>query len=303
LRNIFSTPDTSTIGLLVKNIELPKFKLDTEVLNQYNRKRVVQKRIDYDPISIKFHDDSGDLIRTMWYNYYSYYYKDPSQPYRGQTNTNGSIGQSATLPNGFDYNNRDIYSSDRFVNDWGYVGESYYDGTSSTSGKPPFFKDISIYGMNQHKFVEYVLINPLISDWSHDTYDYSQDAGVRLKNRFIDPENHSQIKANMTLSSDYNDQMNFYKNYLFCEMLCERQQVSWLYSATRIAFFKHIQHLINPKQLVSQCLGDLKSKYQDEPSIGLGRDLVHPGIAPHKEVADDFFEHFKRLYADKFGIY
>jgi len=182
LRNIFSTPDTSTIGLLVKNIELPKFKMDTEVLNQYNRKRVVQKRIDYDPINIKFHDDSGDLIRTMWYNYYSYYYKDPTQPYRGQKNTNGSIGQSATLPNGFDYNNRDIYSNDRFVNDWGYVGESYFDGTNSTSGKPPFFKDISIYGMNQHKFVEYVLVNPMISQWNHDSYDYSQDNGVMENN-------------------------------------------------------------------------------------------------------------------------
>ena len=78
LNNIFSTPDTSTIGLLVKTIDLPKFKLDTEVLNQYNRKRVIQKKIQYDPISVKFHDDGGDLIRTMWYNYYSYYYKDPN---------------------------------------------------------------------------------------------------------------------------------------------------------------------------------------------------------------------------------
>jgi hypothetical protein len=55
------------------------------------------------------------------------------------------------------------------VNDWGYIGESYYDGTNAPSGKPPFFKDISIYGFNQHKFVEYVLINPLISQWDHDT--------------------------------------------------------------------------------------------------------------------------------------
>lgn len=178
LNNIFSTPDTSTIGLLVKNIDLPKFKLDTEVLNQYNRKRVIQKKIQYDPISVKFHDDGGDLIRTMWYNYYSYYYKDANQPYRGQTNTNGSIGQSATLSNGFDYNARDIYVNDRQVNDWGYIGESYYDNTNSSGGKPAFFKDISIYGFNQHKFVEYVLINPMISEWAHDTYDYSQDNGV-----------------------------------------------------------------------------------------------------------------------------
>ena len=178
LRNIFSTPETSTIGLLVKTIDLPKYKLDTEVLNQYNRKRVIQKKIDYDPINVKFHDDGGDLIRTMWYNYYSYYYKDSNQQYRGQSATNGSIGASATLSNGFDYNSRDIYNNTRTVNDWGYVGESYTEGTNISGGKPPFFRDISIYGFNQHKFVEYVLINPLISQWSHDTYDYSQDNGV-----------------------------------------------------------------------------------------------------------------------------
>ena len=178
LGNIFSTPDTSTIGLLVKTIDLPKYKLDVDVLNQYNRKRLVQKKINYEPINLKFHDDSGDLIRTMWYNYYAYYYKDPNQSYRGQSATNGSIGASQTLTTGFDYNGRDIYSNNRLVNDWGYIGESYYDGTNAPSGKPPFFKDISIYGFNQHKFVEYVLINPLISQWDHDTYDYSQDNGV-----------------------------------------------------------------------------------------------------------------------------
>lgn len=178
LRNVFSTPDTSTIGLLVKSIDLPKYKLDVSVMNQYNRKRLVQTKINYDPISIKFHDDAGDLIRNLWYNYYSYYYKDPNQPYRGQQANNGSIGPSQTLTTGFDYNGRDIYENDRPVNDWGYVGEAYADGTNTYGGKPAFFKDISIYGMNQHKFVEYVLINPMISDWSHDTYDYSQDNGV-----------------------------------------------------------------------------------------------------------------------------
>jgi hypothetical protein len=178
LSQIYSSGETSTVGLLVKNIELPKFRIDTEVLNQYNRKRVIQKKIEYQPVRCVLHDDGGDLIRGLWYNYYAYYYKDPNQPYRGQSATNGTIGSSTTRTTGFDYNNRDIYANDRFVNDWGYVGESYNDGTNSANGKPPFFRDISIYGFNQHKFVEYVLINPMISEWSHDTYDYSQDNGM-----------------------------------------------------------------------------------------------------------------------------
>ena len=32
--------------------------------------------------------------------------------------------------------------------------------------------------MDQHKFAEYVLINPLITNWSHDQYDYTQGGGI-----------------------------------------------------------------------------------------------------------------------------
>lgn len=185
LLSIYDNNEMTTLGLLVKNIELPRYDVDVDVMNQYNRKRLVQKRINYDPVRVTFHDDGGDQIRTMWYNYYSYYYKDPSQSYRGQNSINGSIGNLATRTTGFNYNSRDIYANDRFVNDWGYVGESYQDGTNSAGGKPPFFKDISIYGFNQHKFVEYVLINPMITSWNHDTYDYSQGDGIMENNMTI----------------------------------------------------------------------------------------------------------------------
>lgn len=179
---LFNDNETSTIGILVKTIDLPKFKFDTETLNQYNRKRVVQKKIEYQPVNITMHDDQNDLIRRMWYSYYSYYYKDPSQKYQSISNSEGTNGNSATLSNGFSYNSRDIYSNSRQVNDWGFVGESYNDGTNNPGGKPAFFKDITIFGMNQHKYASYVLINPIITDWDHDTYDYSQGDGA-MENR------------------------------------------------------------------------------------------------------------------------
>jgi hypothetical protein len=62
------------------------------------------------------------------------------------------------------------------------VGEAYNDGFQLTNlsnlGKPPFFRDIRIYGFDQHKISEYILINPMITDWAHDTYDYSQGNGI-----------------------------------------------------------------------------------------------------------------------------
>jgi hypothetical protein len=179
LRGALGLTDENNLSLVVKTVDLPKYNIQTETLNQYNRKRVVQTKINYEPVNITFHDDGGDLVRNMWYNYYSYYYKDPTQQYGANNNTNGSLGASANRTTGFGYNSRDIYNNDRLVNDWGYIGESISDGVSSASGKPPFFKDIRIFGFDyQHKYAEYVLINPLITNWSHDQYDYAQGSGI-----------------------------------------------------------------------------------------------------------------------------
>jgi len=196
LRNAFPTTSQAELGLLVKTIQLPNYSLDTETLNQYNRKRIIQKKINYQPVSMTFHDDGGDLSRLLWYNYYSYYYKDPNQQYGSAPNMNGSIGQVANEP-GFSYNSRDIYANNRPVNDWGYIGEGYMQasagasgnlGGNQSTGKPAFFRDITIYGLDQHKWASYVLINPLIKEWKHDQYNYSEGGGTMENSMTVEYE-------------------------------------------------------------------------------------------------------------------
>ena len=188
LNGIFATDDVTNLSYVVKTASLPTYSIDTATMNQYNRKRLVQTKIKYNPVTITFHDDGGDNVRNMWYNYYSYYYKDTSQKYGNDANTNGSAGESQNKQDGFGGWDRDIYSDNRQVNDWGFIGESYNDGTSSantSAGKPSFFKDIRIAGFDKnHKYAEYVLINPIISDWQHDTYDYAQGNGI-MENKMI----------------------------------------------------------------------------------------------------------------------
>ena len=150
LRGALGLTDVNNISLLVKTVDLPKYTIATETLNQYNRKRVIQTKINYDPVNITFHDDGSDLIRNVWYNYYSYYYKDASQNYGATNSTNGSQGAEGNGTRGFGYSGRDIYNQDRMggVNDWGYIGEAINDGGQSDSGKPPFFTDIRIFGFD-----------------------------------------------------------------------------------------------------------------------------------------------------------
>lgn len=170
LRQAFSTTqDTLTIGMMVKTADLPRFSMDVDTKNQYNRKRLVQSKINYQPVNITFHDDGSDLVRSMWNAYYTYYYEDSLHQY-------DNVGADADLSgwgDPLDFNRRDIYDNLRNVNNWGY------SGTGNASGyKPNFFKDIKIYGMNRGNFTQYTLINPLISDWQHDSFDYKDGSGT-----------------------------------------------------------------------------------------------------------------------------
>lgn len=175
------------ISLLVKTVELPKFKVNTDTLNQYNRKRVIQSKLEYEPVSLEFHDDAGDSVRKLWYYYYSYYYKDASYRYGNTDNRGGTNGNSNAISNGFNYNNRNIYQADLLANEWGYSGESFKDGVMLSS-KPAFFRDVRIYGFDQGKYAEYVLINPLITQWEGDTYDYAEDAGIMSQRMVLEYE-------------------------------------------------------------------------------------------------------------------
>lgn len=175
-------PEDQNFGLAVKTIQLPKFSFDIAEMNQYNRRRLVQTKIKYDPISITFHDDNSNLIRQLWYTYYTYYYKDSVQPDIDSQSFSylNAVGKQQK----FDYNARNIYTKDTSAApDWGYIGEGTNSqqtllGNSVGASKAPFFRAINIYGFNQHNFVLYRLMNPMIDSFSHDTYDYSAGNGT-----------------------------------------------------------------------------------------------------------------------------
>jgi hypothetical protein len=178
-------PQDSNFGLAVKTVQLPKYSFDLQTLNQYNRKRIVQTKINYDPINITFHDDNANLIRRLWYTYYTYYYKDATQMDSNMGLNTSDIGEGAgDTANRYDLNRRNIYDNSILgSDDWGYIGEtSNSQATNVAAGlgisKAPFFKAINVYGFNQHNFVLYRLINPFIESFSHDTYDYSQVDGT-----------------------------------------------------------------------------------------------------------------------------
>jgi hypothetical protein len=146
--------------MLVKSADLPKFSIATEVVNQYNRKTVIQKNINYNPVSINMHDDQSNVVHNLWVNYYRYYYADSTW---GGT---GPIGTARDNTPGAFQNNKYLPSTDLF-NPVNY-------GLNSKLTVAPFFRSITIYQMNKKLFTSYKLVNPIIQSWDHDRLDQTQ---------------------------------------------------------------------------------------------------------------------------------
>jgi hypothetical protein len=168
-------------GLLVKEVKLPSFSVQTQQLNQYNRKRIVQTKMRYEPIEITFHDDNDNQATKLWESYYTYYYNDANKPGIVFAGNRGGSGSSS----GKSYNSNNIYdASISGDDDWGFTGGS----TSSDGKKIPFFKNITVFGFNQHNFTAYSLVNPVITSFGHDTYNYNEGGGVMQNRMTIDYE-------------------------------------------------------------------------------------------------------------------
>ena len=142
--SLVSNQSRQELGMIVKSCSLPKFSIDTKVHNAYNRKNIVQNKINYDPVSITFHDDQADNVKNFWYDYYSFFFRDPD--YAEST-----------------YNAAHKYQS-RSSFDWGYTPRP-----TVNNGVQPYqyIQSIKIYSLYQKNFSEYQLINPTITSFKH----------------------------------------------------------------------------------------------------------------------------------------
>jgi len=141
---LFDNQEKLEINMLVKSIDLPSFNFDVQTHNQYNRHVHTQHKLNYNPVTVTFHDDQKDIIRSLLHTYASFYYADSRYALGGRS-----------------YN-----TNDRYYNNAG-------DSFGLATGQQRFFKDIRVYSMLQKRFAEYVLINPIINAFGHDNHSYA----------------------------------------------------------------------------------------------------------------------------------
>lgn len=191
----FIANNTSALNMLVKSVDLPKFKIQTDLAYQYNRKKQVHTKVEYDPVNVTFYDDNLGVTTNLWSSYYGYYFADSSHgpsagsiPNVGSSNVGGLalggvLGAGLNLVKKFLGKPASRTGSSDPATPAAYQGNSYSKDNFFRFGldngsSVPFFTSIQIFQLSRRTYQCFTLINPKIVSFNHDNLQYADGAAT-----------------------------------------------------------------------------------------------------------------------------
>lgn len=151
------------IGSLVRTATLPEVEFKTETKNEYNRKRIVNTGVEYQPVDIKVFDTINNEWLTLFMKYFSYHYLNPrSKQYRSDQRDVGENPTEALRASDFN-GSKFGFGSKWDSNQYGY----------NLNLVSNFFERIDYVLYHGNKGIQYSLINPVITRFRTGEIDYS----------------------------------------------------------------------------------------------------------------------------------
>lgn len=205
ISQFFNNPTWQQVMPLVKGVEMPSMKIETTPLNQYNRKRLSQTKVNFEPVRIVFHDVADGKTLKLWDMYYRYYFGDGNEPGKNQVkqspannkqysaeqflkNITPSINQDIlNLPSsiknifqgGGNVNNKlptnDVGDKSAIQNIISDTMDNHKFGFNlpTVQNVRNLIQSIDIYQVHGGRFNQVTIVNPRISAFTHDQLNYA----------------------------------------------------------------------------------------------------------------------------------
>lgn len=168
------------LTFMLKSIDVPSVSYDTETVNQYNRKRVVQTQTSYDTLAMTFYDDKEGLAMGFMEDYHRYYYAD----------TRVNFGAERVK-----WNNGTLLSVDN-ERDFGFKYKSV-----------PFFEKMTIFRLDSKRYATvWDCHNPVFKSIKYDALDYSETS-PSLINTVVEYEGYSMPYKYLPIKDIISDQV------------------------------------------------------------------------------------------------
>ncbi|MDA8897719.1 hypothetical protein N9I83_01670 [bacterium] len=151
------------ISSLVRTADLPSVVFQTETKNAYNKKRIINTGVTYNPVSMTVFDTVGNEWITTLMKYFSYHFMDPRN---NQKADDRDIAAGNIREGGVE----NINSS------FGSTSESQFNSNAAgynLNSSAQFFERIDYVLYHGNKGVQYSIINPMMSEFKPGSIDYS----------------------------------------------------------------------------------------------------------------------------------
>lgn len=147
----------------VKSIDAPRFDIETETMNQYNKPRILPTKINYNPITITFWDDRSNKVNNFWRQVYNFYFYNGIRVGEAEY----AISDSNIVTDPVQGNSG---------REPGYEKYGYYTGNKFQTMN--LFSYMSLYMVSNLSCHRIDLINPYLQSMQHD--QFSQEMSAEL---------------------------------------------------------------------------------------------------------------------------
>jgi len=154
----------------VKQIDGPKVNFQYDTLNQYNRKRNVYRRVDYDPVNVRFYDTMNNTALKFWRYLYELNLKD---------------GRNRHPKYGGDReNNMGVYQPNSLSREDEFVSQHNFGLESSTISHTYPIKSLDLFIVHGGKYNLIRFVHPKVISMDHDLLTYEASTPIELGLQF-----------------------------------------------------------------------------------------------------------------------
>ncbi len=161
------------LHFLCHTVEGPKFQIQQDVINQYNRKRVINRKVDYDPLSLRMYDTVDGLALKFIKMLYEFEFQNA----RLYTPS----GHPADGPGGA---NRDNFQESILTNEDQFKKNHNFGMRAQPNHTHRLIKSIDLYQLAGTFWSRAKMIHPRLSRMDMDQFDYSSSAVTNISAGF-----------------------------------------------------------------------------------------------------------------------
>jgi len=147
---------------LVRTADMPQIEFKTQTLNEYNRKKIVNTGVEYQPVTIRVVDTASNAWLTILMKYFSYHYMNPRN--KGNQGDRDMDNMS------------NITGAEMIASQFG--AGSPFDSNKAgynINYNPHFFERIDYVLYHAQKGTQYSLFNPVMTGFTHSPIDYASN--------------------------------------------------------------------------------------------------------------------------------